>query len=137
MHFIFTFKNLYLYKQLIDMNLTLLFLEQDSNHSGQHLGGHQANFSGFPDPQSIMNLASFYRSYLPTHFFSLNYVNLHIGLRIRSIFGRIQILPIRILKSDPDPDPGSYLHLKNQFKHQNFFHIKHISYDILMMIIFI
>ena len=61
------------------------------------------------------------------------------GLRIRSIFSgscksefqtgsRIRI---------PDPDPGSYWHLKNQFKHQNFFHIKHISSDIWMMIIFI
>ena len=49
-------------------------------------------------------------------------------LRIRSIFGRIRILPIRLLKSDPDP--GSYWHLKNQFKHLNFFHIKHISSDI-------
>ena len=47
-------------------------------------------------------------------------------LRIRSIFGRIQ--QIRILKSDPDP--GSYWHLKNQFKHLNFFHIKLISSDI-------
>jgi len=35
------------------------------------------------------------------------------------------------------PDPGSYWHLKNQFKHLNFFHIKHISFDIWMMIIFI
>ena len=43
------------------------------------------------------------------------------GLRIRSIFGRIQIQQIRILKSDPDP--VSYWHLKNQFKHLNFFHI--------------
>ena len=53
-----------------------------------------------------------------------------LGLRIRSIFGRlrIRILQIRILK--PDPDPGSYCHLKNQFKHHNFFHIKHISSDI-------
>ena len=50
------------------------------------------------------------------------------GLRIRSIFGRIRILQIRILKSDTDP--GSYWLLKNQFKHQNFFHIKHISSDI-------
>ena len=50
------------------------------------------------------------------------------GLRIRSIFIRIRILQIRILK--PDPDPGSYWHLKNQFKHENFFHIKHISSDI-------
>ena len=29
-----------------------------------------------------------------------------------------------------DPDPGSYWHLKNQFKHQIFFYIKHISSDI-------
>ena len=57
------------------------------------------------------------------------------GLRIRSIFGRI--LQIRILKSYPDPDPRSYRHLKNQFKHLNFFHIKHISSNICMMIIFI
>ena len=59
------------------------------------------------------------------------------GLQIRSIFGRIRlrILKIRILKLDPDPE--SYLHLKNQFKHLNFFHIKHISSDIWMMIIFI
>ena len=59
------------------------------------------------------------------------------GLRIRSIFGRLQIriLQIRILKLDPDP--GSYWHLKNQFKHQNFFHIQHISSDNWMMIIFI
>ena len=57
------------------------------------------------------------------------------GLRIRSIFGRIRlrILQIRILKLDPDP--GSYWHLKSQFKHLNFFHIKHISSDIWMMII--
>ena len=61
------------------------------------------------------------------------------GLGIRPIFGRIRlrirILQIRILKLDPDP--GSYWHLKNQFKHLNFVHIKHISSDILMMIIFI
>ena len=48
-------------------------------------------------------------------------------LRIRSIFGRIllriRILQIRVLK----PDPGSYWHLNNQFKHQKFFHTKHIS----------
>ena len=44
---------------------------------------------------------------------------LQAGLRIRSIFGRIR--QIRILKSDP----GSYWPLKNQFKHLNFFHIKH------------
>ena len=47
------------------------------------------------------------------------------GLWIRSIFGRIRILQIRILKSDPDP--VSYWDLKNQFKHLNFFDIKHIS----------
>ena len=35
---------------------------------------------------------------------------------------------IGILKSDPDP--GSYCHLKHQFKHLNFFHIKHIFSDI-------
>ena len=45
------------------------------------------------------------------------------GLRIRSIFGRIRIQQIRILKTGS----GSYWHLKNQFKHQNIFHIKHIS----------
>ena len=33
------------------------------------------------------------------------------GLRIRSIFGRIRIHQIRILKPDPAPDPGSYWHL--------------------------
>ena len=48
------------------------------------------------------------------------------GLRIQSIFGRIRILQIRSLKWDPDP--GSYWHLKNQFKHLNFFHIKHIPF---------
>ena len=41
------------------------------------------------------------------------------GLRIRSISGRIRILQIRILKLDPDP--GSYWHLKYQFKHLIFF----------------
>ena len=48
------------------------------------------------------------------------------GLRIRSIFGRLRIMQIIISKSDP----GSYWHLKNQFKHLNFFHIKRISSDI-------
>ena len=34
-------------------------------------------------------------------------------------------------RPDPDPaNPGSYLHLKNQLKHLNFFHIIHISSDI-------
>ena len=33
----------------------------------------------------------------------------------------------------PDPDPRSYWHLKNQFKHLHFFHIKHISSDFLMI----
>ena len=47
------------------------------------------------------------------------YLHINEGLRIRSIFGRIRILQIRILKSDPDP--GSYWHFKNQFKHQIFF----------------
>ena len=57
---------------------------------------------------------------------TLRYLYLPAGLRIRSIFGRIR--QIRILKSDPDP--GSYWHFKNQFKHQKFVHIKHISSDI-------
>ena len=51
--------------------------------------------------------------------------SLHLG---GLLFGRIWILQIRILKSDPDP--GYYWHLQNQFKHLNFFHIKHISSDI-------
>jgi len=65
----------------------------------------------------------------------LMYMYCTAGLRIRSIFGpiRLRILQIRILK----PDPGSCWHLKNQFKHQNFFHMKHISSDIWMIIIFI
>ena len=43
------------------------------------------------------------------------------GLWIRSILGwiRLRIQQIEILKSDPDP--GSYWHLKNQFKNLNFF----------------
>ena len=45
--------------------------------------------------------------------------------------------PVHFRPDPANPDPGSYGHLKNQFKHQNLFHIKHISSDIWMMIIFI
>ena len=86
---------------------------------------------------SLLNLSNFSKN----KFYQLEVPYLHrtgtccdiiARLRIRSIFGRIllriRILQIRILK--PDPDPGSYWHLKNQFKHQILFHIKHISSDI-------